>query len=179
MAIAGPAYCADNCYASAKKRPGVASFVPKPLTISVVFCAMAVAGCARNPAHLELVPVRHEVRAAAPVRAHRYTEARRYTELRIHRADPALLAPQPAPDCEFKRTDIDAVDPNEWARLKIDYERQCYQNAEKIARNRLHLLQASSACEVEPVQHPKRSRLISAAGPATDGSARSPRVSPR
>jgi hypothetical protein len=35
------------------------------------------------------------------------------------------------------------VDPNEWARLKIDYERQCYQDAEKIARDRLGLLQLS------------------------------------
>jgi hypothetical protein len=35
------------------------------------------------------------------------------------------------------------VDQDEWARLKIDYERQCYQAAEKIARDRLGLLQAS------------------------------------
>ena len=34
------------------------------------------------------------------------------------------------------------MDPNEWARLKIDYERQCYLDAEKIARDRLGLLQA-------------------------------------
>jgi hypothetical protein len=27
--------------------------------------------------------------------------------------------------------------------LKIDYERQCYQDAEKIARDRLRLLQSS------------------------------------
>jgi hypothetical protein len=162
MAIAGPAHYADNCCESAKTRlrlrlPGLASFVPKLLTISVVFCAMAVAGCARNPAHREFVPVRHEVRAA-PVRTHRYTEPRRYAELQIHRSDPALLAPQPAPDCEFKRTDVGAVDPNEWARLKIDYERQCYQNAEKIARDRLRLLQASSTCEIEPVRRPRLAR---------------------
>jgi hypothetical protein len=158
VAIASPAHYADNCCESAKMRlPGLASFVTKLLTISVVFCAMAVAGCARNPAPREFVPVRHEVRAA-PVRTHRYTEPRRYAELRIHRSDPALLAPQPAPDCEFKRTDVGTVDPNEWARLKIDYERQCYQNAEKIARDRLRLLQASSTCEIEPVQHPRLAR---------------------
>jgi hypothetical protein len=160
MAIAGPAHYADNCCESAKTRlrlPGLASLVPKLLTISVIFCAMAVAGCARNPAHREFVPVRHEVRAA-PVRTHRYTEPRRYAELQIHRSDPALLAPQPAPDCEFKRTDVGAVDPNEWARLKIDYERQCYQNAEKIARDRLRLLQASSTCEIEPVRRPRLAR---------------------
>jgi hypothetical protein len=164
MAIAGPAQYADNrrCE-SAKTRlrlPGFAACVPKLLTISAVFCAMAVAGCARNQVRPEFNPARHEVRAAlvrAPVRAHRYTPSRytprRHAELRIHRPDPELLAPQPAPDCEFTRTDIKTVDPTEWARLKIDYERQCYQDAEKIARERLRLLQASSTCEIDPVQH--------------------------
>jgi hypothetical protein len=151
MATAGPAHDADNCCVSAKTRlrrrlPGLASPASKLLTISVVSCALAVAGCARNPAQRELAPVQQEVRVApvrAPARAHRYTEPRRYAEPRIHRPDASLLAPQPAPDCEFKRSSVNTVDPNEWARLKIDYERQCYQDAEKIARDRLRLLQAS------------------------------------
>src|SRR5215211_5597937 len=160
MAIAGPAHLADNCCESVKTRlrlPGPASFVAKLLTVSVVFCAMAVAGCARNPVHREFDPVRREVRAA-PIRAHRHTEPRRHAELRIRRPDPTLLAPQPAPDCEFKRTDVKAVDPNEWARLKIDYERQCFQDAEKTARDRLRLLQASSTCEIDSVQHRRPTR---------------------
>jgi hypothetical protein len=159
MAIAGPAHFADNCCEVAKARlrlPGPASLIPKLLTVSVVFCALAVAGCARNPAHREFNPVQHKVRAA-PVRAHRYTEPRRQAELRIRRPDPTLLAPQPSPDCEFKRTDVKAVDPNEWARLKTDYERQCYQDAEKIARDRLRLLQAST-CEIDSVQHRRPAR---------------------
>ena len=146
MAITGPVHC-DNCCESANTRlPGLASFVQKPLALSVIFCAMAVSGCARNPAYRESAPVGHEVRAAH-VRTHRYTEPRRYTELRVHRPDPALLAPQPEPDCEYKRPDVGTVDPNEWARLKIDYERQCYQNAEKVVRHRLRLLQAANLCE--------------------------------
>jgi len=164
MTIVGPAHCADNCCESAKTRlrlPCLASCAPKLLTISVVLCAMAVAGCARNPARREFNPIQHEVRAApvrAPARAHRYTEPRRHVELRIHRPDPALLASQPAPNCEFKRTDFKVVDPDEWARLKIDYERQCYQNAEKIARDRLGLLQASSTCGIERAQHRRPAR---------------------
>ena len=126
---------------------------PKLLTFSVIFCALAVAGCARDPVHREFNPVQREARTA-PVRAHKYAEPRRSAELRIHRPDPALLAPQPAPDCEFKRTDVTAVDPNEWARLKIDYERQCYQDAEKIARDRLRLLQAS----IDSAQHKRPAR---------------------
>jgi hypothetical protein len=160
MGIAGSVHYADNSCESASPRPrlpGFASFVQKLLTVSVIFCAMAVAGCARDPARRESAPVRREVRAAS-VRTHRYTEPRRYAELRVRRPDPVLLAPQAAPDCEYKRPDVSAVDPNEWARLKIDYERQCYQNAEKTARDRLRLLQASSACEIEPAQHPRPAR---------------------
>ena len=69
-----------------------------------------------------------------------------------------MLSPQPAPDCEFKRSDLKTVDPDEWARLKVEYERQCYLDAEKAARDRLVLLQASATCEVEPVPQRKPTR---------------------
>jgi len=49
------------------------------------------------------------------------------------------------------------VDPDEWARLKTEFERQCYQDAEKAARDRLGKLQASSACEIE--RTPERRHL--------------------
>ncbi len=35
------------------------------------------------------------------------------------------------------------MDATELARLKIEYERRCYQNAEKAARDRLGLLQGA------------------------------------
>jgi hypothetical protein len=124
----------------------VSSFAPTLLTISVISCVTTGAGCARNPAQRDFNPVRHEV-SAAPVltrtRTHEYFESRRYGELRIHRPDAALLAPQPAPDCEFKGADVEAVDPAELNRLKLEYERRCYQNAETAVRERLRLLQAS------------------------------------
>jgi hypothetical protein len=160
MAIADTAHCADGCCKFAKIRQrlaGLASFVPRHLTISVVLCALAAAGCARNPAPREFKPVQHEVkanraRAISPKRyPERYPEPRRQAELRISRPDPALLVPQSAPDCEFKRADVNAVDSNEWARLKIEYERECYQNAERAARDRLSQLQASGTCEIESV----------------------------
>jgi hypothetical protein len=84
------------------------------------------------------------VKAAAvrvPVRAHASSRERQLAESRVRRPDPALLAPQLAPNCEFKRTDIKAVDPDEWARLQVEYERQCYQDAEKAARERISQLQ--------------------------------------
>jgi len=126
------------------------ALVPKLLTVSAISCAMAVAGCARNPAQ-------PEVRAEPIVKAepmHAAAPARGYPELRIRRPARALLVSQPAPDCEFRGADRNTVDPEEWSRLKLDYERQCYQRAEKVARDRLRQLQASSSrCEIEPVRH--------------------------
>ena len=112
------------------------------VTLFVISCAMAVAGCARNPGPREV--------KAEPAPAPAATPAQGYPELRIRRPARALLVSQPAPDCEF-RGDRNTVDPNEFARLKLDYERQCYQRAEKVARARLRQLQMSSKCEVEPV----------------------------
>jgi hypothetical protein len=159
MTIAGPSIRAGVC-GTDKARPGVAtarSFAPALATVCVVLCSMSVAGCARNPPQPEINSARHQVKAA-PVRTvartRRYSEAS-YSKPLIRRPDATLLAPQPAPDCEFNRTDIRAVDPNEWARLKIEYERQCYQDAEKAARERLSKLQASATCEMEPVRRPK------------------------
>ena len=59
-------------------------------------------------------------------------------------------------------SDLKTVDPVEWARLKIEYERQCYQDAEKAARDRLALLQTSSTCEIEPVRQQSPVRRPSA-----------------
>jgi hypothetical protein len=78
--------------------------------------------------------------------------------MRVRRPDPELLTPQPAPNCEFNRADVKAVDPDEWARLKAEYERQCYQDAERAARYRLIELQASSTCEIERVPKERSTR---------------------
>jgi hypothetical protein len=172
MATAHSAHCADDRCELAKTQlrlNGLLSVPPKLQILSVVVLAMALAGCARNPAHRELNPVQREVRATpvrSPSRARVHSETqqhaelrvRQHAELRVRRPDPALLTPQPAPNCEFKRGDFNAVDADEWARLKTEYERQCYQDAEKAARDRLNQLQSSSTCEIErvPQQRPVR-----------------------
>ena len=148
MAIADPAQCADEGCELAKTRlrpNSLKSLAPKLLTISTVACAMALAACARNPVQRDFNVARHDVGPAAvckPLRPRVYTVAPRHTEPRTRRPDPALLEPQLAPDCEYKKADIKAVDPDEWARLKTEYERQCYRDAEKAARERLGELQA-------------------------------------
>ena len=151
MAIARPAHCADVCREPAKTQPrlnGLSTLAPKLRTIFVVACAMGVTGCARNPAQRDLEvrnPPQRVARIApvrVPARARVYSEERHHAELPARRPDPALLIPQPAPNCEFKRADIKAVDPEEWAHLQVEYQRQCYQDAEKAARERLSQLQA-------------------------------------
>jgi hypothetical protein len=64
------------------------------------------------------------------------------------RPPPALLAPQSAPDCAFDRAHLRTIDPVRWSRLKVEYEKVCYQRAEKAVRERLRLLQAASRCEM-------------------------------
>ena len=139
----------------ARRIAGLKSLAPKFLTVCVILCSMALAGCARNPAQREVSQALHEGKAPpirAAVRTRRYSEQYRYAAPRIRRPDATLLSPQPAPDCEFNGSDLKTVDPVEWARLKTEYERQCYQDAEKAARDRLALLQTSSTCEIEPVR---------------------------
>jgi hypothetical protein len=61
-----------------------------------------------------------------------------------------VVAPQPAPDCELPEPQPDSVDADLWARLKLDYERHCYKQAEILARKRLQRLLASGKCRIEP-----------------------------
>ena len=155
----GAARCPEQRTLSGRTRrqsTGLASFAPKLLVLSVMTCAVTVAGCACNPYQGSFQPVRYEGGAAAswrPASTHGHSEARRHPDLWICRPDAALLVPQPAPDCEFKGADSKVVDPDEMARLKIEYERQCYRKAEKAARDRLSLLQASSACTIGAARH--------------------------
>ena len=166
MAIPGGALRFQDSCEEAGERQHTASrtsLAQRLLTICVILCSMSFAGCARNPAQREASPTLtlHEGKASpvrAPVRTRRYSEPYRYAEPKIRRPDLALLSPQPAPDCEFKRSDLKTVDPDEWARLKVEYERQCYLDAEKTARERLALLQASSTCEIEPVRQRRPAR---------------------
>jgi len=105
--------------------------VAKCLTVSTVLCAIVLAGCAGESAQRESKTGR--VRVAATVD--------RQLEPRIRRTNPELLAPLPAPECDFTGAGANTVDADQFARLKLDYERGCYKDAEKLARDRLRLLQ--------------------------------------
>jgi hypothetical protein len=71
----------------------------------------------------------------------------------------ALLSPQSPPDCEYRGPDDAAtLDPDVLARLKLEYERDCYKQAETKVRNRLRQLQVrvSSLHEFRPIWHRRR-----------------------
>jgi len=106
------------------------SLVAAPLMLA------ALSACAPTPA-------REDAQAAlAPARTD-------MQETPACQPDPALFTPQAAPDCAFGRPDLKTLDPDQWARLKIEYERQCYRNAERAVRERLKLLQVAARCEIE------------------------------
>lgn len=75
-----------------------------------------------------------------------------HSEPQLCRPDRALLAPPHAPDCSFGRSELKTLDPNQWSLLKIEYERKCYQTAERAIRERLRLLQAANRCEADPAR---------------------------
>ena len=111
----------------------------KPATTILTVCAMACAGVLAGCAS-RAVPQTPNPEPVVDVPRVSY------------RPDRTLLRPQPAPDCEFRSAEPKTMDPDVFSRLKLDYERQCYQRAEKVARDRLRVLQAASRCEVEPAR---------------------------
>jgi hypothetical protein len=96
--------------------------------------AFVLAGCAQATPP-EPIP------AASTPQAH--------AEAQLCRPEAALLLPQSPPDCVFRRGDLKTADPDLWAKMKIEYERQCYEAAERRVRERLVRLQAASRCEAE------------------------------
>jgi hypothetical protein len=116
----------------------------RPRLMRLISAALIItlSGCAQGPAP--------EPMQTAPTQAERAEPG--HAEPGLCRPDRALLAPQPAPDCAFRRSHLKTMDPDLWARLKIEYERECYQNAEKVVRHRLRLLQAANRCESQTAQ---------------------------
>jgi hypothetical protein len=102
--------------------------------LAAIASIIALAGCAASssPAPANADPAESaEARACLP--------------------DPALLRPQGAPDCEFGRSHRTTLDAEQWSRLKLEFERNCYRNAEKATRETMRKLQAASRCEIASV----------------------------
>lgn len=69
-----------------------------------------------------------------------------YRQFGTHGSHRTLLATRSAPNCELAGPEPDTIDADLWARLKLDYERHCYKQAEMLARKRLRQLLASGQC---------------------------------
>jgi hypothetical protein len=103
----------------------IAGGKPAPLLAALIVSAIVMAGCARQQSQQEA----HAAQA---------------------KPQPAYCKPRPAPDCEFRNASLRTVDPTEFARLKLAYERRCIRHAKKAERARMRELQASGACEGRP-----------------------------
>jgi hypothetical protein len=112
---------------------------PRLMQLISAALIITLSGCAQGPAP--------EPMQTAPAQAERAQPG--HAEPGFCHPDRALLTPQPVPDCAFRRAHLKTMDPDLWARLKIEYERECYQNAEKVVRHRLRLLQAANLCEAQ------------------------------
>jgi hypothetical protein len=102
-------------------------------------CVLMLSGCTSGPEYPQSGSEPVSPATASPVNS----------VAQMCRPERALLVPQRAPDCGFAWSNLKTVDPDQWARLKVESERKCYQNAEKIVRERLRLLQASLTCEAD------------------------------
>jgi hypothetical protein len=64
--------------------------------------------------------------------------------------DQVLLEPAAAPDCAFRGT---MSNPAEQIRAKLEYEAQCYRQAEAIVRERLGQLQDAAEKMIRAIRH--------------------------
>jgi hypothetical protein len=127
---------------------------PPASILAAALCAIAAASCA--PAYtkpsIALPPDRHTARTVRPekreVRITRVVPVK--TVMPVQTAVPLpreeLLSPMQEPDCQFPATETGDE------RQKLDYERQCYRQAEIIARTRLRLLQNSIEKTVKAIK---------------------------
>jgi hypothetical protein len=95
--------------------------------LSVVLLALMIAGCFSNTAQHKST-------------AYRIGSPRQRSGTQV--------APLPAPQCELVVRRPNTVDDELWARLKLDYERHCYQQAEMLVRKRLQRLLTSGKCRI-------------------------------
>ena len=115
----------------------------KGLLTLAISCALASAGCSSHVGERDLAP--HVTSTAVPA-------LQRHAGIRKLRV---LLTPQSPPDCEYQSPDGGtALDPELLARLKLDYERHCYEQAETSVRDQLRQLQrqVSGLSGIQPIR---------------------------
>jgi hypothetical protein len=126
---------ARNVAGRRDRRASLAANLPK---LAAIICVLAISGCAGNAPQPETrsEPMRSGAAAPGP-------------DSQMCHIDHALLVPAHAPDCGFGRSDLKTLDPDQWTHLKIEFEKKCYQHAEKMVRERLRQLQVASRCGIQ------------------------------
>lgn len=119
----------------AKDRTWLARKLPN---LGAIIVALAMSGCAGNAPQPDSRSEPNRSGLAAP-----------RSDAQMCHIDRALLVPAHAPDCGFGQSALKTLDPEQWAHLKIEFEKKCYQHAEKMIRERLRQLQVASRCGVE------------------------------
>jgi hypothetical protein len=139
-------------YVFALRRPTVDGLRAR---CAVVVCALALTGCVPAYSHSERL-------SDGPVAGSKRQAAKKAVPL----PSQALLAPQATPDCEGKgqgqqlaSTDASAVvaprpetNADLALRIKLEYERECYRQAEARVREQLRKLQASASETIKAVK---------------------------
>jgi tetratricopeptide (TPR) repeat protein len=110
------------------------------LALSALAIALTIAGCSPyampdKSASARAKPIKHTSKA--------YKTAVAYPQFGTHGYHGAPEATPLAPNCELTGQEPDTIDADLWGRLKLDYERHCYKQAETFVRKRLQQLLAS------------------------------------
>jgi hypothetical protein len=120
------------------------------LVALVVLCAAGLSGCASRqttvgsvPKAASKAPTKTTIARTAHTRSVRTQVAgpKLASDTSIPVLSPGLLERQSAPDCEFRGAPTG--NPGEDTRVRLDYQQQCYRQAEAIVRTRLDTLQDS------------------------------------
>ena len=107
-----------------------------PRRLSIIL-AVALSGCVPQSSDLQ--------QRSDPAQ---FAASQSRPEPHLCRPAATLLTTPRAPDCVFRRPASKAMDPDEFSRLKVEYELSCYQNAERAVRRRLRELQSANKCLV-------------------------------
>ncbi len=123
-----------------KRTETLVAIVRMRLALSAISIALTITGCSSYATPDKSVSTDDKsIRNSS-------TSSVAYRQSGTHGSNRALLASRSPPNCELAGLEPDTIDADGWARLKLDYERHCYKQAEMLARKRLRQLLASGQC---------------------------------
>ena len=123
--------------------------------VALIMGAIALGGCATVPVTEAQAKSKVHKRSTAYAKVRGPAARRVVVREPIPLPDRALLKRQPEPDCAF-RGPVSSPMTAEEIRQKLDYEQQCYRQAESNVRGRLNSLQDAVIETIEAVETAER-----------------------